>query len=223
MEWPSDLPGNFQEVNISLWDIEFFSELQASVRLYYEFTEGNLRTLRSIRNSSYFLRTRFIDLAPSSRIEFKNSTNLRGAQLVPGARLEPKGGWHLLSRSRPNSPSPQVIHCFNVQTIRVKSQFRHALHEKTSLQCEHCESLVIKYVRAVEVTVQLTESITGEMARMEILSSRSRKFSSILRTIVGILEGYVRPSSNVVPYESIPQAWDRGEGTIDFHNHFLQK
>ena len=91
MERPSDLPGNFQEVNISLWDIEFFSELQASVRLYYEFTEGNLRTLRSIRNSSYFLRTRFIDLAPSSRIEFKSSTNLRGAQLVPGARLEPKG------------------------------------------------------------------------------------------------------------------------------------
>ena len=115
-----------------------------------------------------------------------------------------------------------MSHCFSVQTFRVKSQFGHALHEKTSLQCEHCESLVIKYVSTVVVTVQLTESITREMARVEILSSRSRKFSSILRTIDGTLRGYVRPSLKLeaVPYESIPQG---REGAIDFHNHFFQK
>ena len=81
-----------------------------------------------------------------------------------------------------------MIHCFSVQTFRVKSQFRHALHEKTCLQCEHCESLVIKDVSTVGVTVQLTESITGETARLEILSSNSRKFSIILRIIGGTLE-----------------------------------
>ena len=43
-----------------------------------------------------------------------------------------------------------MIHCLSVQTFRVKSQFRHALHEKTCLQCELCESLVIKYVSTVE-------------------------------------------------------------------------
>ena len=124
------------------------------------------------------------------------------APLAPGARLDPNGGRHLLRRRRPNSPPSQVIHCFSVQTFRVKSQFRHALHEKTRLHCEYCESLVIKVCQHCSSS-QLTESATGVMLRVEILSSMSRKFSSILRTIGGTLRVYVRPSSKAVLYEII--------------------
>ena len=174
----------------------------------YTDPRGGVRpTLRSPKNSSYFTRTRSMDSSSSSCVEFKSSINLiKGGPLAPGDRPRPKGS-NLLSCRHPNGRGLQVCDSWLIQGRGLKSQSRHALHEKARLQCEGCDTLLVQYVTQWNARFQKKESQTGGMSPMDILSSNSRRYLVVMRTGLGSLGVHVRPNSKAEPISEYTSSW----------------